>query len=98
MKIRARYLCATFTFRVFQIVGSAYRRACCRTHGTSWWPTDQASYGRSLQCRSTNDLCVLHLRAVPDTVPVTTVPMHAAVLRAARLDPAMLYSVLRDRG
>jgi hypothetical protein len=76
----------------FQIVGSTNGRACCCTHGTSRRSTNQAPYGRSPQCRSTDDFCVLHLRAVPDIAPVTTVAIRPA------MDSAMLDSVRWNRG
>jgi hypothetical protein len=66
----------------FQIVGRTYRRACCRTDSTSWRTTNQAAHGRSLQCRPTDNLRVLQLRAMPDIVPVMNVAMHPAMMDA----------------
>ena len=75
-----------FHLASFQIVGGTYRRACCCTDRTSWRPTNQAPHGRSLQCRPTDNLRVLQLRAMPDIVPVMNVVMHPAMMNAALLN------------
>src|ERR1700737_2642633 len=77
-----------FHLASFQIVGGTYRHACCCTDLTSWRPTNQAPHGRSLQCRPTDNLRMLQLRAMPDIVPVMNVVMHPAMMNAALLNRA----------
>jgi len=43
-------------------------------------------HGRSLQCRPTDNLRVLQLRAMPDIVPVMNVVMHPAMMDAVLLN------------
>src|ERR1700693_4863495 len=79
---------ADFHLASFQIVGGTYRRACCCTGRTSWRPTNQTPNGRSLQCRPTDNLRVLQLRAMPDIVPVMNVVMHPAMMDCVPLNRA----------
>src|ERR1700730_4617806 len=83
---RRRILVVISHLASFQIVGGTYRRACCCTDRTSWRPTNQAPHGRSLQCRPTDNLRVLQLRAMPDVVPVMNVVMHPEMMDAVLLN------------
>lgn len=76
-----------FTFRVFRSYAVPTPAPAAAPTALPGGPPIEP-HGRSLQCRPTDDLCMLQLRAVPDIVPVMTMVMHPAMMDVGLLNRA----------